>query len=59
MSMFLLLFAIELGVKLRPATYTWRESMVFDMTTIFDLEIFKYTQLLIALSLKKKKKKSS
>lgn len=29
--------------------------MVFDMTTIFDLEIFKYTLLLIALSLKKKK----
>lgn len=30
--------------------------MVFDMTTIFDLGIFKYTALLIALSLKKKKK---
>lgn len=42
MSMFLLLFAMELGAKLRPVTYTWRESMVFDMTTIFDLEIFKY-----------------
>lgn len=55
MSMFLLLFAIELGIKLRPVTYTWRESMVFDMTTIFDLEIFKYTVLLIALSLKKEK----
>lgn len=55
MSMFLLLFAIELGVKLRPVTYTWKESMVFDMTTIFDLEIFKYTVLLTALSLKKKK----
>lgn len=57
MSMFLLLFAIELGVKLRPVTYTWRGSMVFDMTTIFDLEIFKYTVLLIALSLKKEKEK--
>lgn len=31
--------------------------MIFDMTTIFDLGIFKYTALLIALSLKKKKKK--
>lgn len=49
MSMFSLLFAIELGVKLRPVTYTWRENMVSDMTTIFDLEIFKYTVLLIAL----------
>lgn len=29
--------------------------MVFEMTRIFDLEIFKYTVLLIALSLKKKK----
>lgn len=50
MSMFSLLFAIELGVKLRAVAYTWKESMVFDMTTIFDLEIFKYTVLLIALS---------
>lgn len=54
MSMFSLLFAIELGVKLRPVTYTWRESMVSDMTTIFDLEIFKYTVLLIALRFFKK-----
>lgn len=54
MSMFSLLFAIELGVKLRPVTYTWRESMVSDMTTIFDLEIFKYTVLLIALRFLKK-----
>lgn len=56
MSMFLLLFATELWVKLKPVTYTWREGMIFDMTTIFDLGIFKYTALLIALSLKKKKK---
>lgn len=52
--MFLLPFAIEIEVKLRPVTYTWRVSMVFDMTTIFDLEIFKYTVLLIALGFLKK-----
>lgn len=49
MPIFLLLFATELCVERRPqVAYTWRELTVFDRT-IFDLESFDYTPLLIVL----------
>lgn len=52
--MFLLSFVIEIEVKLRLVIYIWRVSMVFDMITIFDLEIFKYIVLLIVFGFLKK-----
>lgn len=51
MPIFLLLFATGLWAEWRPVTSTWRELIVFDMT-IFDLESFEYTWLLMVLGFK-------